>query len=84
MNDRIKTVMTLKNDVEKAVSLMLQAEKILKKSQNKNFRTAAVLLRQSCSFVNKHKEIKIGQLLMTGSPEEKKPTDTMFGDQPWP
>ncbi len=50
---------------------MLQAEKILKKSQNKNFRTAAVLLRQSCSFVNKHKEIKIGQLLMTGSPEEK-------------
>ncbi len=43
MNDRIKTVMTLKNDVEKAVSLMLQAEKY---SRNPRIKISG--LRQFC------------------------------------
>lgn len=80
MTSITEIIMNLKNDVEEAVSLMQQAERILRKTDNKNFKAAAAFLRQSCQSIEKHKVVKTKQLFVRSASEIKNQSQTTYGE----
>jgi len=59
MTNKIDKIPDLRNETDKIVDFLKQAEKLLQTSDKKNFRVAADFLQQSCRLVEKHKNTKL-------------------------